>query len=469
MHLNNYGLKAIRAVYFEKLRLYEDSTKYANDVDVSRSAENVLLNVDDLLDANSIDDIHEVDYDFTPNNKHNKSGKFDTYKKYNDDIKKRIVKITGEPPKNNVHVGSIVFTLPDEFKNASKKEQVDVFKNWLRFIGDRYGNENIIDCVLHFDETTPHGTVTIVPEAISRKTHKKTVSTASCFTIKDLHNLHKDCDAYFERIYGVEGLINNQKTIGRTKVAKQHLDAFKKEHAEYEALTKQNNELKAENQLLQGAVDVKRAEYDKLDTDVKNTLDEANNKANDIKSKASVEAEQIKRAANVGINKRVKELNTREADLLQREYEKKTDSNFFYDNVWPDYKKKKKKLEEKEKELNKKEKDLQATEIQLNDRANALAEKFRYYDRYINFLEFGVKIWKFTQSDYFTPHLRDADDLMKTFINERDRRLAYQYTYGLLDDKYSKTDKTAIINDINKQVEAWKRQEKEEGFEPFKG
>lgn len=464
MHLDNYGLKAIRAVYFEKLRLYEDSTKYANDVDVSRSAENVLLNVDDLIGANSIDDIREVDYDFTPNNKKNKSGKFDTYKKYNDDIKKRIVKITGEPPKNNVHVGSIVFTLPDEFKNSSKKEQVDVFKNWLRFIGDRYGNENIIDCVLHFDETTPHGTVTIVPEAISRKTHKKTVSTASCFTLKDLHNLHKDCDAYFERIYGVEGLINNQKTIGRTKVAKQHLNAFKKEHAEYEALTKQNNELKAENQRLQGAVDVKRAEYDKLDTDVNNKLDEANDKANDIKSKAKAEAEQIKQDAEDDIKTRKSDLDTREKNIIAREDK--------YTNVtYPDYKKKKKELDKKKTELDEKEENLKAKEIQVNNRADELDEKFRYYDRYINKLRFALKIIKFFGVD-------DADEIIRRNTEDFNDKTAlyaelkaYRDKYGdiTLDKDPHQIDIDDIMKDVNKQVEEWERQEKEKGFDPFKG
>lgn len=217
MHLKKIFVKEIKYVLRELFRDLED---YVDNVNLDKSKENVFLSSDGS----------EVDFDFTPTVGNIR--KRNEIKKFVGKIVNRCLEITGKSPltdKNPPKVGNIVITLPEYFKGNTKAEKIQFFKYMMNFFTDRYGIDNVIGGVIHFDETTPHMHVTIVPECESRKTNERTVSVASRFDRTELKKLHSDCDNYIKSVYGVEGLINNHKTKGATKDAKNSIHALKNE------------------------------------------------------------------------------------------------------------------------------------------------------------------------------------------------------------------------------------------------
>ena len=111
-------------------------------------------------------------------------------------------------------VVSCAYTLPEYFYDKPVDEQRKCFDAVYRFIQDRYGKENVIDGVVHNDETTPHMTVYTVPVTTSRKTGNITVSSASLCTQKEFNTFHKDLESYMEKEFGVKGLALNGRTKG---------------------------------------------------------------------------------------------------------------------------------------------------------------------------------------------------------------------------------------------------------------
>ena len=111
-------------------------------------------------------------------------------------------------------VVSCAYTLPEYFYDSPADEQRKCFDAVYRFIQDRYGKENVIDGVVHNDETTPHMTVYTVPVTTSRKTGNITVSSASLCTQKEFNTFHKDLESYMEKEFGVKGLALNGRTKG---------------------------------------------------------------------------------------------------------------------------------------------------------------------------------------------------------------------------------------------------------------
>lgn len=111
-------------------------------------------------------------------------------------------------------VVSCAYTLPEYFFDKPVGEQRKCFDAVYRFIQDRYGKENVIDGVVHNDETTPHMTVYTVPVTTSRKTGNITVSSASLCTQKEFNTFHKDLESYMEKEFGVKGLALNGRTKG---------------------------------------------------------------------------------------------------------------------------------------------------------------------------------------------------------------------------------------------------------------
>lgn len=112
-------------------------------------------------------------------------------------------------------VVSCAYTLPEYFYDKPADEQRKCFDAVYRFIQDRYGKDNVIDGVVHNDETTPHMTVYTVPVTTSRKTGNITVSSASLCTQKEFNTFHKDLECYMEKEFGVKGLALNGRTKGK--------------------------------------------------------------------------------------------------------------------------------------------------------------------------------------------------------------------------------------------------------------
>lgn len=163
---------------------------------------------------------------------------------------------------------SCAYTLPEYFYDKPVDEQRKCFDAVYRFIQDRYGKENVIDGVVHNDETTPHMTVYTVPVTTSRKTGNITVSSASLCTQKEFNTFHKDLESYMEKEFGVKGLALNGRTKGnftleelkeRTRV-KEEQD--KRENG-LNAKMQEAEDAKKEQVLLKAKVEAEKEQLDK--------------------------------------------------------------------------------------------------------------------------------------------------------------------------------------------------------------
>lgn len=170
---------------------------------------------------------------------------------------------------------SCAYTLPEYFYDKPVDEQRKCFDAVYRFIQDRYGKENVIDGVVHNDETTPHMTVYTVPVTTSRKTGNITVSSASLCTQKEFNTFHKDLESYMEKEFGVKGLALNGRTKGnftleelkeRTRVKEgqntrdEELD---KREKGLDAKIQEAEDAKKEQVLLKAKVDAEKKQLDK--------------------------------------------------------------------------------------------------------------------------------------------------------------------------------------------------------------
>ena len=163
---------------------------------------------------------------------------------------------------------SCAYTLPEYFYDKPVDEQRKCFDAVYRFIQDRYGKENVIDGVVHNDETTPHMTVYTVPVTTSRKTGNITVSSASLCTQKEFNTFHKDLESYMEKEFGVKGLALNGRTKGnftleelkeRTRV-KEEQD---KREKGLNAKMREAEDAKKEQVLLKAKIEAEKEQLDK--------------------------------------------------------------------------------------------------------------------------------------------------------------------------------------------------------------
>lgn len=103
-----------------------------------------------------------------------------------------------------------VVTLP---KGLTGRDREFFDETW-KFCSERYGEKNMIAGYVHMDEDRPHMHLLFVPEVTSRKTGRKTVSSASLMTKRECSRFHDDLDKHCERVFGQSHLIRNGKTVG---------------------------------------------------------------------------------------------------------------------------------------------------------------------------------------------------------------------------------------------------------------
>lgn len=99
------------------------------------------------------------------------------------------------------------------FKNKTLEEQRAFFEDSLKFIEERYGQENLISATVHMDERTPHMHVNFVPVTQDGRLSAKTL-----FSKKSLSELQDNFYARVGRAYGLER--------GERGSAARHLDVI---------------------------------------------------------------------------------------------------------------------------------------------------------------------------------------------------------------------------------------------------
>lgn len=136
--------------------------------------------------------------------------------------------------------------------NVSVSER-DFFEAVHDYMVQTYGEANIIAVCVHMDETRPHCHCLIVPEVESRKTKRKTVSTASLLDRNHLLWFHKDCNNYMFKRFGERNLITLPKedrveeNVSTLELKKQKLQSEVKELEEsIKQLLIQKQELETE-------------------------------------------------------------------------------------------------------------------------------------------------------------------------------------------------------------------------------
>ncbi|WP_257229771.1 plasmid recombination protein [Leuconostoc sp. DB-1] len=64
-----------------------------------------------------------------------------------------------------------IVTLPEEIAEAPYEQQSAFFEATTNFLNARYGQENAVAAVVHYDETTPHLHYAFVPVVFDDKNH----------------------------------------------------------------------------------------------------------------------------------------------------------------------------------------------------------------------------------------------------------------------------------------------------------
>jgi len=123
-----------------------------------------------------------------------------------------------------------IVTLPEELSKAPYEQQSAFFEATKQFLDDRYGQENAVAAVVHYDETTPHLHYAFVPVIFDAKKERYKVSAKQVLTRHDLQTFHDDLDQDLKKVlpFYEKGVLNN-KTLPFENVAeiKKYNDQFK--------------------------------------------------------------------------------------------------------------------------------------------------------------------------------------------------------------------------------------------------
>ena len=93
-----------------------------------------------------------------------------------------------------------IVTLPEELAEASYEQQSAFFEATTNFLNDRYGQENAVAAVVHYDETTPHLHYAFVPVVFDDKKTRHKVSAKEVLTRHDLQTFHDDLDQDLKKV-----------------------------------------------------------------------------------------------------------------------------------------------------------------------------------------------------------------------------------------------------------------------------
>lgn len=122
-----------------------------------------------------------------------------------------------------------IVTLPEELAEAPYEQQSAFFEATTNFLNERYGQENAVAAVVHYDETTPHLHYAFVPVVFDVKKSRYKVSAKEVLTRHDLQTFHEDLDQHLKKVlpFYEKGILNH-KTLPFENVAeiKKYNDQF---------------------------------------------------------------------------------------------------------------------------------------------------------------------------------------------------------------------------------------------------
>jgi hypothetical protein len=150
-------------------------------------------------------------------------------------IQARIDKLPHRKTKATVGMASWCVTCPVELQKdpVKVKRFFDIIYIYTR---NRYGDKNVQQGFVHFEEKSPHIHIPFVPE------FQGTLNAKKLITANELRDYQQELDKLCEREFGQKGLILNGRTKGNYTVD------------ELRERTKQKQELQSQTQRLKGAL-----------------------------------------------------------------------------------------------------------------------------------------------------------------------------------------------------------------------
>jgi len=133
-----------------------------------------------------------------------------------------------------------IVTLPEELAEAPYEQQSAFFEATNNFLNDRYGQENAVAAVVHYDETTPHLHYAFVPVVFDDKKSRYKVSAKEVLTRHDLQIFHDDLDQHLKKVlpFYEHGILNNKtlpfENVAEIKKYNDQFNALKNELADVE-------------------------------------------------------------------------------------------------------------------------------------------------------------------------------------------------------------------------------------------
>ncbi|WP_184285060.1 plasmid recombination protein, partial [Leuconostoc carnosum] len=133
-----------------------------------------------------------------------------------------------------------IVTLPEELAEASYEQQSAFFEATTAFLNDRYGQENAVAAVVHYDETTPHLHYAFVPVVFDDKKSRDKVSAKEVLTRQDLQTFHEDLDQDLKKVlpFYEQGILNHKtlpfENVAEIKKYNDQFNALKTELADVE-------------------------------------------------------------------------------------------------------------------------------------------------------------------------------------------------------------------------------------------
>ena len=133
-----------------------------------------------------------------------------------------------------------IVTLPEELTEAPYEQQSAFFEATTNFLNERYGQENAVAAVVHYDETTPHLHYAFVPVVFDDKKSRYKVSAKEVLTRQDLQTFHEDLDQHLKKVlpFYEQGILNHKtlpfENVAEIKKYNDQFNALKNELADVE-------------------------------------------------------------------------------------------------------------------------------------------------------------------------------------------------------------------------------------------
>lgn len=133
-----------------------------------------------------------------------------------------------------------IVTLPEELSEAPHDQQSAFFEATTNFLNDRYGQENAVAAVVHYDEITPHLHYAFVPVVFDDKKSRYKVSAKEVLTRHDLQTFHEDLDQHLKKVlpFYEQGILNHKtlpfENVAEIKKYNDQFNALKTELADIE-------------------------------------------------------------------------------------------------------------------------------------------------------------------------------------------------------------------------------------------